>query len=127
MPRVDYSRGAGRRVPGVYAAMLEKERERHDRYGEAVVLGGREQRVVWADPDDHSAGVFRRDDKLLKLLEAGKPVIVQRWWVGSRKSKLSVHWPYERGTVKFVQVNPDDTITPARDLDPHVGRVAEGY
>jgi hypothetical protein len=112
MPRVDYSRGAGRRVPGVYAAMLEKERE---------------QRVVWADPDDHSAGVFRRDDKLLKLLEAGKPVIVQRWWVGSRKSKLSVHWPYERGTVKFVQVNPDDTITPARDLDPHVGRVAEGY
>ena len=38
--------------------MLKHEREHYNRYGEAVVLGSRELRVVWADPDDHSAGFF---------------------------------------------------------------------
>ena len=128
LPRVSGGgRDPGMYVPGVYAAMLQSERAHHNRYGETVVLGGRELRVVWADPDDHSQGFFCLNDKLLRLLEAGKPVIVERWRVGWRKSKPSVHWPYERDTVRFVQVNLDDTIVPARDLDPHVdGRVAEG-
>ncbi len=116
-------------MPDVYRALLESERERYERYGELVVLGGREVRVVRADPNDRAAGFFCRDDRLLKLLEASRPVVVRRaavelalweWLRPTRRVRL----PFDRA-VRFVEVSPDDRIIPAADLDQD-GPVAEG-
>jgi hypothetical protein len=114
------------RVPGVYQALIDDERADRDRYGDRITTGdGHELAVMWADPDDHSAGFFRCwDDHLLCLLEAGKPVIMRKsavalaLWQRDRPPR-PVKLPFER-SVRFVQINPDDTIVPARDLDPHV-------
>lgn len=128
MPRVDRGAvGAGLRVPGVYRALLESERADYYRHGETIVREGREVQVIWADPNDHSAGCFCGDRTLLDLLEAGKPVILKRVAVSSALwHRDRSHWrpPFER-SVRFVQVSPDDRIAPAADLEWD-GAVAEG-
>ncbi len=64
----------GLHVPGVYRALLEKERE-----------SASKSRIVWIDPDDHSQGCFARGTHLLEALEAGEVVGVPVWfWVGIR-------------------------------------------
>jgi hypothetical protein len=134
MPRVDHgAAGVGLHVPGVYQALIDDERADRDRYGDRITTDDdHELAVMWVDPDDHSAGFFRCwDDSLLCLLEAGKPVIVRRVTVSSAlwfrdRPPAPVKLPFDR-SVRFVQVNPDDRIVPAGDLDPYLdGRVAEG-
>ena len=79
MPR---SRGGGLglvrarvRVPGIYADLLQRERERAER-----------SRRVLADPKDPGAGVFRRSTRLLDALEAGEAVVVGAWQLSSRRA-----------------------------------------
>jgi hypothetical protein len=67
--------GAGVRVPGLYAVMLDEQREKYNSRGEVVVVrDGREIRGTWVDRDDHSAGFFLWPSRaLLDQLEAGEP------------------------------------------------------
>jgi hypothetical protein len=113
----------------VYRALLESEREDYYRHGETIMHEGRELQVTWADPNDHTADCFCAPRKLLDLLEAGKSVVLRRSTVQAAlwdRDRSRWRPPFDR-SVRFVQVNPDDTIVSARDLDPHLdGRVAEG-
>lgn len=100
----------GVRWPGIYAAMLARERECHYRYGEMV---------VWADPDDHSAGFSCRPRNRLDALEAGEPVVVRSHELHGRN--LSERPALLRlDPRQWVSVHSDDTITPAKSpvVDP---------
>ncbi|WP_197382854.1 hypothetical protein [Mycolicibacterium mengxianglii] len=104
MPRVsesEVSPESGVRVPGVYQAMLERERGRH-RHGPRL-----------ADPSDPSKGFFLRPDGLLRALEAGEPVVVSTIKVGHKYSDPPVRWPWDARAVLRVQVSSDDRIKPA--------------
>jgi hypothetical protein len=99
MPRVsdDGSAGAdGIRVHGVYLAMLDREREHHNRYGR--------DGITWVDDNDPSQGCVVRPRELLDLLEAGRPVIVRRIKAGHKRSTPPVVLPWDPRTVRFVQV-----------------------
>ena len=112
MPRVsdDGSAGGdGIRVRGVYLAMLDREREHHNRYGR--------DGITWVDDNDPSQGCVVRPRELLDLLEAGRPVIVRRIKAGHKRSTPPVVLPWDPRTVRFVQVGPGDTITPAAELE----------
>jgi hypothetical protein len=41
------------------------------------------RRIVWVDPNDPSAGFFRRASHMVDALEAGEPVTVAAWQLGS--------------------------------------------
>ena len=107
----------GVRWPGIYAAMLQHERELHAHYGDLR---------VWADPDDHSAGCFCWPRDRLDALEAGEQVVVRRHELphGMRERPASMRWdPHE-----WVSVHSDDTITPAKSpvVDP-IRRPVSGW
>jgi hypothetical protein len=55
---------------------------------------------------------FRRTRRLLDGLEAGLPVVVVRWLLGSRRSVPPVDLPWDRGSVVSVRVSPDDVVSP---------------
>jgi hypothetical protein len=107
MPRVDGAAGGGGwRVSGVYAALLAKERERHERYG-------RRRSIPNPGGDEPALAVYRRPRHMLDALEAGQAVTVPAWRLGGhgaprvpipRELKC---WPH-----RFV-VSPDDTVVVA--------------
>jgi hypothetical protein len=78
--------GAGVRVPGIYGALLEAEREKYNRRGEVIVVReGRELRGSWKDRNDHSQGFFLYSRHFLDALEAGGAVTVDRCHPGVRR------------------------------------------
>jgi hypothetical protein len=103
--------GAEMRVPGLYEALLARERDRHARWG------GRRTSV---DPEDPSRGFFRRSEHLLNALEAGEPAVFSGHNLGGNgipKVPLSAEqkdWP------NYYTVTPDDRIVPAESpvVDP---------
>jgi hypothetical protein len=112
MPRVEAdSSCGGLRVPGLYAALREREREHHAR------RGGRRTSV---DPDDPSKGFFQRSRHKLNALEAGEPTVFSGHGLGGNgipKVPLSAEqkdWP------NYYTVTPDDRIVPAESpvVDP---------
>jgi hypothetical protein len=105
MPRVDAdSSCGGLRVPGLYAALLERERGYHERRG---------GRRVYADPEDPWRGFFQLSEHLLNALEAGEPAVFSGHKLGGRgipKVPLSAEqkdWP------NYYTVTPDDLIVAA--------------
>jgi hypothetical protein len=96
--------GGGVRIPGIYQAMLEKERRR--------CAESDPRRIYSSEPDDPSP-VYRRPRVLLEGLEGGKPALMARWMVGSRRSTPPVDLPWDRESVRTVRVSPDDVVSPA--------------
>jgi hypothetical protein len=110
MPRVnDGGPADGLRVPGLYRALLEKERRRCEEP---------DPRRVLSDAPNDPAPVFRRSRKLLDALEAGKAVVMPRWLVGSGRSVPPVVLPWDR-SVDYVRVSPDDGVRPAEYSREH--------
>lgn len=113
------SRDAGLHMPGIYQALLEYERERYCRRGEATIINGRELRVSWADKDDHSQGFFLWPRHALDLVEAGKTVNVSVGWLENAlwardreqdPGAPRVRLPFARGGRRRVEVSPDDLV-----------------
>jgi hypothetical protein len=97
--------------PGIYAAMLAREREFVARY----------DRVLRADPNDPDAGFFRVPRGRLDELEAGEPVVVRAVEVRSPGRGLSEPPALLRlDPHAWVAVHPDDRIVPAASpvVDP---------
>lgn len=99
-------------VPGVYALLMERERQADARCD-----------VIRLYPPECDDGpVMRRPRRLLDALEAGQPAAVDAqtvramYWAGRGSDGL----PWPPGTVKAVLVRPDDTVIPGRhpDLNP---------
>jgi hypothetical protein len=104
MPRVRYdgSGGGGLRIPGLYRALLDKERDRQERADRATVR--------MREEFGYSS---RRDRRLLDALEAGQTVVMPRWRVGHKRSTPPVDLPWDRHEVTTVRVSPDDVVRPA--------------
>ncbi len=121
MPRLDSGGSAGGiHISGVYRALAQREREQNAWYTRLA-----------ADMLARDGECSLPDTRLEELLEAGRPVIVQRarvesvLWLRDRPPRPP-RLPFDRA-VRFVRVSPNDRIGPARDLDPHRdGPVAEG-
>jgi hypothetical protein len=104
MPRVRPLGGTssglgGFRAPGLYAALLESERQRSDHHDP------RWRRTEAAKRGEEAPPRFRRSRRLLDALEAGKTVIVP---LPSRKWGL----PWTRPDVTTVTVTSDDVVRP---------------
>lgn len=101
MRRVSRAASGGVTVEGLYRQLVEREREAHT--GPAAV-----------DAGEDAPAVYRRPETLLRALEAGRPVLVQRssvrlayWYLtGERQDPF----PWHR-SVRVVQVTPDDVVT----------------
>lgn len=100
------SRRGGFHVPGVYQALLERERAEDSAASR-----------YWVNSDDHSQGFYARSTKLLEALEAGETVVVPVWFLGGhsvpcgeafREYKLRLS-PRPRHWV----VAPNDVVRPA--------------
>jgi hypothetical protein len=112
-------------MPGVYAAMLEVQREKYNRYGEVAVFDGRERRVTWVDRADQSQGFYLHSRDALDLFEAAKTVNVGRGaveealWFRDRPGET--FRPAERAGLPFgravrrLRVSPDDRVRSAPD------------
>lgn len=108
----------GVRWPGIYAAMLQRERDFVARY----------DRVLRADPNDPDAGFFSVPRGRLEDLENGEPVVVRAVELRGRglgeKPALLRSDPH-----RWVAVHPDDLIVPAKspvvDPIPHPVRTLE--
>ena len=103
MPRAEAdSSCGGLRVPGLYAALLERERKFQARC---------ERRGITYTSDDHR--LMSRPTHLLDTLEAGEPAVVRGHDLGGwgiPKVPLSAEqkdWP------NWYTVTPDDRIVPA--------------
>jgi len=129
MPQVNLAaaaREAGLRVPGVYAALAARERERKER----------SDRMAARMMAEHGYFFRRHNGLLAEQLEAGESVVVSTGavelalWDRDRERDASagrVRLPFDSG-VRCVQVSSDDQIIPARGLDPHLGGpIAEGH
>lgn len=114
MPRFE-ARGGGIQIPGLYRALLEKERQR---------CAEPDPRRIWSGDPGEPAAVFHRSRRLLDALEAGKPVVMVRWMVGSHVSVPPVVLPWDR-SVKSVLVSPDDVVSPAEGDGSWPGGAAE--
>jgi hypothetical protein len=107
MPRVDASGGVagGLRVPGVYRALLARERWHHQRYGD---LGPR--RLY---RDGEPLPLYRRPRHVLDALEAGEPVTVPWWSLGGHgMPPMPDGWRGDRADSSFV-VCADDMVRAA--------------
>ena len=96
-------------IPGIYQALLVREREHHERWGE---------RKVDVDPDEPSKGFFLRDRHLLDALEAGEPVTLSTSQIGGRGvPSLPPEW---RGSHRWFSVSADDRVAPTESpvVDP---------
>jgi hypothetical protein len=116
MPRVeaDSCGGAGLHIPGLYRALLEKERTSQKRADRAT------ERM--REEFGYSS---RRDRRLLEALEAGQTVIMPRWRVGHRRSTPPVDLPWDRQMVTTVAVSPDDVVSPTDEECPWDGKAAD--
>lgn len=85
MPRIDDRGGVGDgvHIPGIYQALLVREREHYERWG---------GRKVYSDPDDPSKGFFLWDRHLLDALEAGEPVTLSTSQIGGRRLPPEWRW-----------------------------------
>jgi hypothetical protein len=115
MPRVDQAgvAGGGLRVPGLYRALLARERWHHERYGE-----------LRARPPlrEGELPVYRRPRHLLDALEAGEPVTVPRWRLGGHSMpRMPDVWRSDRRPTAFA-VTSDDSVRPVLG---EVGNVLE--
>jgi hypothetical protein len=108
--------GLGVRVPGLYQALLVKERRR---------CREPDPRNILSDEPGYTSPVFHRSRRLLDALEAGKPVVMLRWMVGSRRSTPPVDLPWDRESVTAVLVSPDDVVRPAESTGHWPGGAAD--
>ena len=104
--------GAVMRVPGLYAALLERGRKHQERVE-------RRSAVTYTYPAEDLA-VMRRPRHLLDTLEAGKPVVLspsQLGGYGIPKVPLS---PEQRQWGHWFKVSADDSVVPAASpvVDP---------
>jgi hypothetical protein len=107
----------GVHVPGLYQALLEKERRRCAKPDP--------RRIFSSDSRDDPAHVSRRSRSLLNVLEAGTPVVMPRWMVGSRQSVPPVDLPWDRSVVDSVHVSSDDVVRPAQSAGNWPGGAAD--
>jgi len=117
VPRFSADDGEGQpglRIPGLYAQLLDREREKHA--GPAAV----DPRWTRQHPGEEFPAVYSRPESLLRALEAETPVLVQRssmrlayWYLtGARRDPL----PWHR-SVRTVQVTSADVLSPSdRDI-----------
>jgi hypothetical protein len=119
MPRVDdgyVAGGGGLRIPGLYGALLVRERGRQERADRAT---------------EHMRERFgyssRRNRRLLDALEAGQTVVMPRWLVGHKRSTPRVDLPWDRQEVTAVTVSPDDVVRPAEGPCSWPGGAADEY
>jgi hypothetical protein len=115
----------------VYRDLLRREREFYERHGEPVVMGGRELRVVWAGRADHGAGFFCVPRHLLDALDAGEPVTVPAWKLGSREVRVPLSLRQAKWPDSWRRVTADDVVerteSPVVDRPPRTGRRARRY
>lgn len=103
MPRTRRAIGPvadGTRVPGIYADLLRRERERH----------ARRPHTMPADSKNPGAGCFRRSTHLLDAFEAGDPVIVAAWQLSSRRLKVPESLRPANCPGAWWRVTPDDVV-----------------
>jgi hypothetical protein len=106
MPRVEADSSCGAlRVPGLYAALLERERKRQER-------AERRSAVTYTYPAEDLA-VMRRPDHLLRALEAGEPVVVRGHDLGGWSIPTVPLSPEQKDWPNWYTVTPDDRIVPA--------------
>jgi hypothetical protein len=106
MPRVEAGSsigGGGLRIPGLYRALLEKERDSQERADRAT-----------KHMHEEFGYSSRRDRRLLDALAAGQTVTMPRWRVGHKRSTPRVDLPWDRREVTTVTVSPDDVVRPAK-------------
>jgi hypothetical protein len=105
MPRVhdDYDPdSAGLRIPGLYRALVTRERDRCRRDDDLA-------RRMQQEYGYHC----RRPRQLLRALEANEAVVMPRWLLGHRRSVPPVDLPWDRRAVTTVVISPDDMVRPA--------------
>jgi hypothetical protein len=66
--------------------------------------------VSWAHRADHSAGFFVWPRTLLDLLEAGEPVTVQDWQLGSRRVPVPASLRPGSTAGKWWRITPNDVV-----------------
>lgn len=93
----------GVRVPGIYADLLVRERERAAR-----------ARTVWADPANLGAGVLHRPTDLLDALEAGEPVVVAASQLTSRRVTIPAHLRPGSNPGAWWRITSDDVVEQAK-------------
>jgi hypothetical protein len=108
--------GGGIRVPGLYEALLVKERRR---------CREPDPRNILSDQPGDMSPVFHRSRRLLDALEAGKPVVLPWWMVGSPRSQPPVVLPWDRQEVPSLLVSPDDVVRPAESSGHWPGCAAD--
>lgn len=110
MPRVASGDSAGLHFPGVYAGLLDRERERNER----------DDRRAAQMMAEHGF-CYRRGRLLAERLEAGEPIVVRcaqvglALWDRDRERDPQAgrpRLPFER-EVRFVRVSSDDRVAPA--------------
>jgi broad specificity phosphatase PhoE len=116
--------GPGLRIPGLYEQLLERERDKHD--GPSTV----DPRWARQRPGEEAPAVYRRPDRLLRALEAGETVLVQRSSARLAYRYLSRErrdpFPWHR-SVRTVQVTPEDVVTPSAREIPWYGCAADEF
>lgn len=121
MPRVSNDSGGAAgvlRIPGVYARLLGRERERAskgDPRPRRIYAGGPDDGIALAAPG-HSR--TQSASRVLHRLVAGEPVELPRWALGGatvpdeRVRRLK----REDRSITGWLVRPDDTVTPLRHV-----------
>ena len=124
MPRFSADDGDGHlglRISGLYAQLLERERDK---------CGYPDPRKTLADPTNPDAGFSCRPRNLLEALEAGKPVLVQRstvrsaYWYMKKVTRDPLPW---HRSVRTVQVSPSDVVTPSDREIPWYGCAVDEF
>jgi hypothetical protein len=115
MPRVRPLAGSGGgvggfRALGLYAALLESERDSDARHS----VDPRWRRTEAGQRGEEPPSVYRRSRKLLEALEAGKTVVVS---LPGRQWGL----PWKRPAVTAVTVTVDDVVRPSDARFSHPG------
>lgn len=108
MPRISPAADSGVVLPGVYAYLRDRERERIARPDARLFLRAG---VDWAKV---KAAHRPRTTAQLARLEAGLPVVVARSVLGGNSFPVDRSvWPFNDHDVRFLEVCCNDTIRPA--------------
>lgn len=119
MPRIRPLGGStggvgGFRAPGLYAALLERERD----YMERRPLDPRWAYTAAAKRGEDPPFCYRRSRHLLDALEAGKTVLVS---LPGREWGL----PWTRPEVTVVTITADDVVQPSDEVSGYPGRAVD--
>ena len=111
--------GTARRLPGIYAAMLEADRKAAAEPDPRLFLVADEAsraRQIEAERADLGVHPERRRRKCvmdINALEAGEPVLIPKWLLGGAKWPQARSWPEFRDPeVTMYMMYPDDHLVP---------------